>query len=122
MLTHDSLENRLNSIKDGKEVPERGRQEVIPNYTAKKPIIDENTAKEIREELLNRTEPKVQILPLKHIISTEIYSLVKIMGISFLYGEGLRSIFHQDWKIIGTLGVGFLLSHLISFTLKLINK
>jgi hypothetical protein len=120
MLTHDSLEVRLNSIREGKKVPKMERQEVVPNY-ADEEKVDKNTTEKIREELM-RTEPKVQFLPSEHITSSEIYSFVKIMGISFLYGEGLRSIFHHDWKILGTLGIGFLLSHLISFTLKLINK
>lgn len=97
MIEDNSLQNRLNAVKNGEEVPKPANPEYswapqVPEAEQKKPEIS------FRKRFL-----------------IDIYqSLGRTLGVlmaSLLYGYGLAAIFEMDWTPLGALGVGFLLNH-----------
>jgi hypothetical protein len=105
MLPHKSLEDRLNAVKNGKPIPNPP--------VAEKPLINNEQVPQQQFQ---------QIMSLKQFFFSEGYKIFNVLSSSILYGYGIRTIFSQDWNFIGSLGVGFLLNHALTFTLKLIRK
>jgi hypothetical protein len=103
MIKHNSLEDRLNAVREGKPIPKPPMQPVI--------------------NLPEQEQAQVhKVLTYKQFFITESYKLFNVIATSLLYGYGIRAIFSLDWNFIGTLGVGFLLNHTLTIILKLFNK
>jgi len=89
MLRDNSLEERLNAIKQGEEIP-------VPSTNKQNPIIQK--PKEI---------PKpTYIVKYSYILESLISSL--------FYGFAIKTIFGLDWTMFGAFTVGFLFNHAIS--------
>ncbi|MDD5649196.1 MAG: hypothetical protein PHF86_02080 [Candidatus Nanoarchaeia archaeon] len=99
MLRDSLLADRLNMVKEGKEIPKLPTKEI----------------KIIQDTIPTQPEP---ILPLMS-LSVGIYHLIEFTGISILYGIGLKTIFSANWSFLGLLGVGVLTHRIINLLSKL---
>jgi hypothetical protein len=113
MISHNSLENRLNAIREGKEIPPTEN----PNASIKP-----NNVKPSPEEYKPPPLPQVKNVALKNFLLSEGYKIFGVLSASILYGYGIRSIFSSSWDFIGTLGIGFILNHFLTIMLKLLKK
>ena len=104
MIPHKSLEDRLNAVKNGKQIPKPPMPE--------KPIINNQAIQ----------QPVQTILTVKQFLFNEGYKVFNVLSASILYGFGLKAIFSTEWNFLGTLGVGFLLNHSLTILLKLLRK
>ena len=98
MIEHNSLQERLNAVKNGKSIPTPPMPKPVP-------------------------QPQVQqggnFMTYKQFFISEGYKLFNVMATSVLYGFGVQTIFQEDWNFLGILGVGFLLNHFLTILLKL---
>jgi hypothetical protein len=92
MIKDNSLANRLNAIKEGKEPPTPPKQDgVIPNTLT----VPNNSIKE-------------PLSPTANLFAT-IYGILEIVLLSLVYGYGLKTIFSANWGFFGILCVGIIL-------------
>lgn len=91
MIKDNSLEERLNAVKEGKPIPKPYRQD---NY-----IVNDNN------------EDSITLID---IIISEIRELTKIVVSSILYGYGISAIISKDWNFIKTFGIGLIFFNLLN--------
>ena len=103
-IKHNSLEQRLNAVKIGEPIPKPPRHDEM-NFPYSQ---------------LNPSEFKP--MSYRQFFISEGYKLFNVMSTSILYGYGLKALFSADWSIIGVLGVGFLLNHALTISIKLLKK
>lgn len=99
MINDNNLENRLNAAKDGKEIP-------IPEKTLSY-VKEKNTE-------INQIDNVIENISLKHRILTELILILNSFFVAILYGYGFRGILSTDWNFLESMGVGLIISHLIS--------
>lgn len=102
MLPNNSLEKRLNTIKNGQPAPN-------PPSDVK---IKHNTAKPITN---------IKLINKQTILNSSVALLINLSA-SLLYGFGIETIFNKSWAFMGILGVGFIINQVITIILKLFNK
>jgi hypothetical protein len=98
MISHNSLQDRLTAVRDGKPIP--------------KPPMSQKV------EIKPSNAPQASTVTYKQFFISEGYKLFNVMATSALYGFGIKTIFSQTWDFIGILGVGFLLNHFLTIILK----
>ena len=57
---------------------------------------------------------QTEINSLKQRLITEIITLLNISIVSVLYGYGIRGILSLDWNFLESMGIGLIISHIIS--------
>ncbi|MFW6310793.1 MAG: hypothetical protein ACOC1K_01005 [Nanoarchaeota archaeon] len=102
MINNNSLEDRLNAVKEGKPIPKVQNQEIM--------------AQQQNEKIQNK------VISLKNFIITEIYKTLQVFITSTFYGYGVREIFEMDWSVMGTIGVGLIINHAFSYIISGIRK
>lgn len=103
MIKHNSLEDRLTAVIKGEKIPD--------------PPLPPKPKAEVKNQ-----SPQTQFITYKQFFINEGYKTFNVMLASMLYGFGLKAIFSTDWSFIGMLGVGFLLNHFLTITLKLFKR
>lgn len=107
MLPNNSLEDRLNAVKNGDTPPVPvNHDEVIMNALAEIHETEELQKQQQKKE--NKTET----------VAKAALETIGILIASALYGYAMRAVFSTDWIFVETIGVGFLLNH----ALTLVNK
>ena len=101
MINHDALEARLTAVKLGEKIPDPP----LPP----KPKVE----KEVQ---------KPQFITYKQFFINEGYKTFNVLVTSMLYGFGIKALFSTDWTFAGLLGVGFLLNHFLTLSLKLFKR
>jgi hypothetical protein len=91
MINDNLLAERLNSYRDGDELPEPETEELI-NQT-------------------NYIDTKITLLAK---MGVELVNLSFVFLKSISYGFALNTIFFQDWKFVAMLAVGFSLDTIIT--------
>ena len=104
MIKHDSLSNRINAVKNGKNIPEP-------------PKSDHSINNELNKNIKSRSNKNMRT-----VVFGEIYKVLSVLLTSLLYGYGLKSLFAQHWTLLGTLGVGLLLNHSVLVTRQIIAE
>lgn len=102
MINDKNLENRLNAVKDGIEIP-------IPEQTLSYVNVENN---EIDQQL--NIEKKIHNISLKQRILTEIIIFFNTLLVSMLYGYGVKGLLTMNWNFLESMGIGLIISHLIS--------
>ena len=97
MIQDDALASRLNAVKKGKEIPPPPAEDVY----FKKPHVDSS---------IESNNPSISNLRNNAVIfAATIYNLTTELGISILFGIGVKTIFSTSWNFWGILGVGILI-------------
>lgn len=96
MIKDDALASRLNAVKKGEEIPAPPVEEVYFRREAE-PKINE----ELTEEYEYQPRPGM-------VFMASLLNTVETLGMSMLFGVGLKAIFSTQWKFWGILGVGIL--------------
>jgi hypothetical protein len=104
MIKHNSLEKRLNAVKTGSPIPNPPVQHEM------------NLAQDQHHQQV------AKIMDYKQFFISEGYKLFNVMAASVLYGYGIKALFSTDWLFLGTLGVGFLLNHILTILSKLFKR
>ncbi len=105
MINDQFLENRLNAVKNGHQIPVPEKPETYL-ITGKK----ENLSKiQLQSELKG-----IISYSLKQRLITEVLTLFNILIVAVLYGFGMRGILAMDWNFLETMGIGLIMSHIIS--------
>lgn len=102
MLNHNILQERLNAVKTGNNI----HKPVKPS--------------EINQQMNAITDNSN--ISVNHILIIETYNIIRIILVSFLYGYGVKSIFSQDWDLLGIISIGFLIDYAISTITNLFKK
>ena len=97
MINDQFLENRLNAIKSGKQIP-----------APEKPVTY------FKNEKPSKIQLQTEIYSLKQRLITEVVTLFNILIVAVLYGYGIRGILTMDWNFLETMGIGLIISHIIS--------
>ncbi len=96
MLEHNSLQLRLNAVREGKKAP--------------MPPMPPRPVAQVQQG--NAT------MSYKQFFVNEAYKLFNVLSASTLYGFGIKAITQLDWNFIELLGVGFLLNHFLTILMK----
>lgn len=97
MINDKSLENHLNSVKEGKEIP----KPINPEYKWAPQIPGEKSNPNVKSEIfldLYRSLGKI----------------LSVLIISLLYGYGIDALSGQDWNFLQIFGIGIIFNHSIS--------
>jgi len=108
MISHNSLEQRLNAVKLGKPIPPP-------------PLLEDSPIEKFNQDLHKHLENK-KAISIKQFFISEGYKVFNVISASILYGFGIKALFSTDWGFMGILGVGFLLNHTLTILLKLFKK
>jgi hypothetical protein len=94
MIKDDALASRLNAVKKGEEIPAPPVEEVYYRKEAEPKINEELTAE-------YEYQPRPGMIFMGSLLNT-----IESLGMSMLFGVGLKAIFSTQWKFWGILGVG----------------
>ena len=102
MINHNALEDRLTAVRRGEEIPEPP----LPP----------------RPKKVEKEVQKTNFITYKQFFINEGYKTFNVLATSLLYGFGIDAIFSAGWNFAGILGVGFLLNHFLTLSLKLFKR
>lgn len=101
MIKNSSLANRLNAVKEGKEIPKPVIENQIPLTGI--PMMNQDQLYEVPEFPSMRSR-----------LLSSLINFAEISIMSFLYGFGLMTLLSKDWNILGILGVGLFANQIFS--------
>lgn len=101
MIKDDALANRLNAVKEGAAIPTPPIEEVY--FKKEEPKIDETLTQEIEYQ------PRPGMVFVGSLLNT-----IETLGMSMLFGVGLKAIFSTQWKFWGILGVGVMVYEVLN--------
>ncbi len=106
MIPDNSMENRLNAVKNGEEPPEvKSNDAFIEHLLETNKLIDDSRGGLLYEELL-----------------LGLSGILDVLLASALYGYAFKAIFSIDWAMLEVVGVGFLINNAITLASKLLLK
>lgn len=103
MIDNNSLENRLNAVKQGEKVPDPPKQDKRSFNVKDKSEVDENTAAH-------------------YTLKFTMFNIAGTLIVSVLYGFGVQAIFGVQWNIPEIAGVGFIVNQASEFLPRLLKK
>jgi hypothetical protein len=102
MIKDKELANRLNAVKEGKEIP--------------KPVIENNTLAGI--SVMDKNQEHLYETPefpsMRSMFLASLLNFGEIAIMSLFYGFGLMTLLSKNWNILGILGVGLLINQVYS--------
>lgn len=101
MIKDSSLANRLNAVKEGKDIPKTVLESPLPGI----PVIE-------KDQQYQYQVP--EFTSMKSMLLSSLINFGEIAIMSLFYGFGLMTLLSKDWNILGILGVGLLANQVFS--------
>ena len=103
MIKDDALASRLNAVKKGEEIPAPPVEEVY----YKKEVVEPKINEDLTPEYEYQPRPGM-------VFAGSVLNTIETLGMSMLFGVGVKSIFSTEWKFWGILGVGVLVYEVLN--------
>lgn len=123
MIPHRALENRLNAVKKGKDIPKAPNnnfvvQEYNNNSTNKSPKKNNThgTQNSLKKHMKQQTKKKLSN------VFQFVYRLLGIGISSLIYGYAINILLSQSWGIFGCFTIGYIVLHIFSIINNVIER
>lgn len=116
MKPNKALENRLNAVKEGKDVPTPPDTDFSINDKRSSTVSTsgKNNKDNGIQNVLGDIKKHKKTITVKKIY-TSIYELIGIGISSFIYGYAINIIFSKEWSILACFSIGYVFLNTLSF-------